>query len=303
MSVDILMATYNGGDFVRNQLLSLQQQTYEDWVLWVRDDGSSDGTMDILLDFASRDRRIQIVEDDSGKGLGPVKNFLGLTKFSTADYGVFCDQDDIWFEKKLEFLLDVAINESSPDMPFLVYCDGYGYSDKLGVISVPSISIAHVTELREILFFNAGYQGCSMLFNKTLCRLAADYRGDFIYMHDDVVSLLAHTFGTVRFLPKKLMLYRQHEKNVTGNIKSGIIYLLKGSHPVISEKHFREKMSFYQAYNEKMSRDQRDIFEAYLHYPFHSLVGRLFVVVRHRFSIGGEKARLLVKTLIRRPIG
>jgi len=75
MSVDILMATYNGGRYLRNQLLSLQQQTYEDWTLWVRDDGSTDGTLDILRKFAESDERIKTVDEASGQRLGPGRNF------------------------------------------------------------------------------------------------------------------------------------------------------------------------------------------------------------------------------------
>ncbi len=76
MSVDILMATYNGGIHLRNQLLSLQQQTtYKDWTLWVRDDGSVDDTISILREFAGYESRIKIVEEDFGRHLGPGKNF------------------------------------------------------------------------------------------------------------------------------------------------------------------------------------------------------------------------------------
>ncbi len=65
MPVDILMATYNGGRYLRNQLLSLQQQTYEDWTLWVRDDGSTDNTLNILGEFSESDKRINIVEEQA----------------------------------------------------------------------------------------------------------------------------------------------------------------------------------------------------------------------------------------------
>ena len=136
MSVDILMATYNGGRLLRNQLLSLQQQTYEDWTLWVRDDGSVDDTIHILREFAGYDSRIKIVEEDFGRHLGPGKNFLGLTKYSAAEYVIFCDQDDIWFEKKLEVLVDFAERNFVSHVPYLVYYDAYGYSDAEGIITI-----------------------------------------------------------------------------------------------------------------------------------------------------------------------
>jgi rhamnosyltransferase len=76
-------------------------------------------------------------------------------------------------------------------------------------------------------FFNSGYRGYSMLFNHRQCKMSAEYRGDYFYMHDDVVSLLAHCFGHVYFLPKKLMLYRQHASNITGNIDNSIYSYLR----------------------------------------------------------------------------
>lgn len=307
MAVDILMATYNGGRYLRNQLLSLQQQTYKDWTLWVRDDGSTDNTMHILRKFAGSDSRIKIIEEGSGGRLGPGRNFLGLTRYSTADYVIFCDQDDIWLEKKLEILIDFAEKNFVADIPCLVYCDAYGYSDTEGIITIDGVSRNHAKSLREFLFFNAGYQGCSMLFNQRLCRMAAEYRADYFYMHDDVVSLLAHSFGRVYFLPKKLMLYRQHAYNITGNISpSPCSYLRRVFDKnlyVLSAMHYKEKESFFNAYKDGLDDKARQLFAAYLAFPKKKLCNRLLLVIRHKFSIGGNQFKLLLKTIIRRPIG
>jgi len=306
MAVDILMATYNGGRYLRNQLLSLQQQTYEDWTLLVRDDGSTDDTMHILCEFAKFDNRINIVEEDSGKHLGPGRNFLGLTKYSTAEYVIFCDQDDIWFEKKLEILVNFAEKYFVSHIPCLVYCDAYGYSDAEGIITIDSVSLNHAKNLREFLFFNAGYQGSSMLFNDKLCKMSAEYRGDYFYMHDDVVSLLAHCFGYVRFLPKRLMLYRQHVSNVTGNIDASIYSYLKRAFKsklyVLSAVHYKEKEYFFEAYKDDLDAESQRLFAVYLEFPKKSFWGRLYIIIRYRFSLGGNTLKLLIKTFLRRPI-
>lgn len=306
MSVDILMATYNGGRHLRNQLLSLQQQTYEDWTLWVRDDGSVDDTIHILREFAGYDSRIKIVEEDSGRHLGPGKNFLGLTKYSAAEYVIFCDQDDIWFEKKLEVLVDFAERNFVSHIPCLVYCDAYGYSDAEGIITIDSVSRNHAKNLREFLFFNAGYQGSSMLFNHRLCKMSAEYRGNYFYMHDDVVSLLAHCFGHVYFLPKKLMLYRQHASNITGNIDNSIYSYLRRAFDsklyVLSAIHYKEKESFLKAYKDDLDTEAQQLFTAYLEFPKKGLCGRLYIIIHYKFSLGGNTLKLLVKTLLRRPI-
>ncbi len=75
MSVDVLMATYNGERYLRNQLLSLQQQTYENWNLLVCDDGSTDETMCILRKFAESDSRIKIIKKNTGQPVGPGEPF------------------------------------------------------------------------------------------------------------------------------------------------------------------------------------------------------------------------------------
>lgn len=305
MSVDVLMATYNGERYLRNQLLSLQQQTYEDWILWVRDDGSTDDTAFILRKFAESDSRIKIIEADSGQRLGPGRNFLGLAKYSTADYVIFCDQDDIWFEKKLEFMVEFAEKNFNADIPCLVYCDAYGYSDAEGVITIDGIYRNHPKSLREYLFVNGGYQGCSMLFNRRMCLIAAEYRGDYYYMHDAVVSLLAFCFGRVYFLPKKLMLWRQHSSNVSGNlldIRSYSKRIFNNNSYVLNANHYTERESFYNAYKDDLDDDARQLIAAYLSFPKKTLLKRIILILSNGFSIGGNKLKLIIKTFIWRPI-
>ncbi len=306
MSVDILMATYNGGKYLRNQLFSLQQQTYSDWLLWVRDDGSTDNTLAILEQFTKSDGRIRIVDEGSGKGLGPGKNFLGLTQYATADYVIFCDQDDIWFEKKIEILVDYADQNFCKESPCLVTCDGYGYSDEEGVIVSDRVWLWYAKNLKEFLFFNSGYQGCNILFNAKLNDIAKIYKADYFYMHDDVVSLIAHVFGEVHFLNKRLMLYRQHRNNVTGNITvsflSRVYLFFRTQAFVLSGKHFEERKSFFLAYNLSMKKEYKYLFLEYLRFSKASFFKRIFILVRNDFSLGGNRIPLYLKSIIRRPL-
>jgi rhamnosyltransferase len=299
------MATYNGERYLRNQLLSLQQQTYKDWTLWIHDDGSTDDTTFMLRKFAVSDRRIKIIEESCGQHLGPGRNFLSLTKYSTADYVIFCDQDDIWFEKKLELLAEFAEKNFDAEIPCLVYCDAYGYSDVEGVITINGIYRNHPNNLREFLFINGGYQGSSILFNRRLCIMAAEYRANYYYLHDDVVSLLAFCFGQVHFLPKKLMLWRQHASNVTGNLLDLRSYskrIFDKNLYVLSAKHYTEKESFYNTYKDDLDDEARQLFAAYLAFPKETLLIRIILILRHGFSIGGNKLKLIFKTIIWRPI-
>ncbi|KJG09214.1 glycosyltransferase family 2 protein [Photobacterium kishitanii] len=304
-TVDILMATYNGSDFIRNQILSLQQQTDVNWKLFIRDDFSTDNTVAIVNEISSLDSRIILIKDELGN-IGPGKSFIELTRYSESEYAIFCDQDDIWFERKIENLKKYANIKLRGDVPGLVYCDAYGYNSNKGVITLPSISTVRAENLNEFLFFNSGYQGCSILFNKFLCNMLKEYTAKF-YLHDDITSLIAHVFGDVHFLDDKLMLYRQHDKNVTGNvnnndIRSIIKRALNTDGAVLTKLHYDEKKCFYDFYKDSISIKDKELFKAYFKYPELSLFNRLLLINKYGFKLGQYKFRLLFKTLFQRPI-
>ena len=91
--IAILLAAYNGEKFLREQLQSLYDQTYTDWTLYIGDDGSTDGTADIVRDFSERYGNIVFHRNSEGKGA--MSNFMGLLSEAEADYYMFCDQDDV----------------------------------------------------------------------------------------------------------------------------------------------------------------------------------------------------------------
>ena len=115
----IVMSTYNGGQYLRQQLDSVLRQTVSDFLLLIRDDGSSDDTLSILHQYT--DPRIRLTE---GENLGPSGSFFALLEQARqlgADYVFFCDQDDIWMDNKLELLL--AEMQNVPSGPALVFSD------------------------------------------------------------------------------------------------------------------------------------------------------------------------------------
>jgi len=304
IGVDILMATYNGEKYIENQLLSLLQQTFKNWRLLIHDDGSVDKTVEIIKKYLKIDKRIFYIEDEEhNQGAG--KNFWGLLKHANATYVMFCDQDDLWFEKKVEKLVNVAENSFDNDKPSLVYCDAYAYSEKNGEILSNSVSHFHARELNEFLFFNSGYQGCSMLFNRALLEIAKRYEGT-IFLHDDVISLMAHSFGTVYFLPKSLMFYRQHNENVTGGTNLSFFDIMKSffrkNSFVLSRRHYEEKREFFLQYSDDLNATNRTLFKEYLRYPSLSVLSRVLLILANNFSLGGYHLPLIVKTVMRRPL-
>ncbi|MCF0145856.1 MAG: glycosyltransferase, partial [Eubacterium sp.] len=107
----IVMAAYNGGSHIQKQIDSILAQTHTNWELWIRDDGSSDHTVDVIRSCAASDPRIHLFEDSRGN-LGPQESFYTLLSgCPSADYYAFCDQDDLWVPEKLEWAAEMLSQE------------------------------------------------------------------------------------------------------------------------------------------------------------------------------------------------
>ena len=122
-SVAILMATYNGEKYLREQIDSLIAQTYRDWTLYIQDDGSKDATLDIIKEYS--DERIVLVDVGLTRQ-GACMNFMSLLNMVESKYYMFCDQDDVWFVDKIEKELarmKMVEAEKGIETPIIVHTD------------------------------------------------------------------------------------------------------------------------------------------------------------------------------------
>lgn len=215
MKVNILMSTYNGQQFLAEQIRSIQEQSYSDWTLFIRDDGSSDNTKEILKDFEHQDSRIHLIDSDKSDNLGVIKSFHKLVNHDRADYYFFSDQDDVWLPNKLELSLKEAQNYLA-DLPLMVYMDLKVVNQDLEIMTesmVKSQSHHANTELVQELTENTVTGGVAMI-NHALAEMWQET--DDILMHDWYLALLASAFGNLVFIDQPGELYRQHSDNVLG---------------------------------------------------------------------------------------
>ena len=224
--IDILLATYNGGKYISQQLDSLFGQTYQDFRIIVRDDGSSDDTLKIVDQYCkAHPGRIEVVMD--GIACGSAKsNFFQLMRHSTSDYAMFCDQDDVWIDNKIEITLQKMkeAERMQNEIPILVFSDLHVVDDNLGIINSSFMKYENLdprkTSLNRLLAQNVA-TGCTMMINRELLKTALKFEhADRIIMHDWWCALVASQFGKVVYIDKPLVLYRQHHDNAVG-AKSG----------------------------------------------------------------------------------
>lgn len=222
MTVEILLATYNGVRFLDSQLSSIFSQTYSNWHILIRDDGSNDGTVQLLDHFAARyPKCIKIIQNHE-RGLGARGNFARLLEYASAPYVMFCDQDDIWMPNKIEVLIQKMLQlEASmgSSTPILVHSDLEVVDKDLNTIAKSFWQYQYLSPTSgqgwNTLLVQNTVTGCATLVNRALYRKALPIPTEAI-MHDWWLALVAAVFGHLEALPQPTVRYRQHLTNDTG---------------------------------------------------------------------------------------
>lgn len=210
--VQVLMSTYQGERFLREQIESLLHQTWKNLEILIRDDGSRDGTREILQEYSRNYTNIQVY---LGENKGVAASFFALLKKSDADYTAFCDQDDIWLPEKVE----AAVAKLEPENGPALYC-----SNKILVDSAGVPLGKQDARSRRPGFGNAVVEcictGCTAMMNRKLAEVLKQRLPDHAILHDWWSYLAASYVGKVIFDERAFIQYRQHEANVVG-AKSG----------------------------------------------------------------------------------
>ncbi len=222
-TIAILMATYNGERYLDQQIDSLLRQTYEDWHLYVHDDGSKDGTVSVVKHYQEQyPGRISLL-DYPPQG-GPCRNFLSMLEKVEAPYYMFCDQDDVWLPEKIELSFQEMTRQeaAAPGQSIVVHTDLHIVDEQLTVTYDSMWKHCGLYPQYIKTFTDTGGHtsvatGCTMLFNhkaKECCKTVATKA----IMHDCWLCLCTlRCGGIVRGIHQPTVLYRQHENNCLGS--------------------------------------------------------------------------------------
>ncbi len=213
--VSILLSTYNGSKFIREQLDSLLAQSYENFIIWVRDDGSKDATREIVEEFkALYPNKFKLVDWESSQNLGFGASFLRLLEVADGDLYFYCDQDDVWNTNKLTIMTSKYNHVIDKTIPCLLHSDLSYIEESLQKNTGFFERTNYITSNQNHLLLRGFLPGCSMAFNKPLKMKCLDlkYNGS----HDFLTYFAAKVYGKIELIDEKLFYYRLHAQNTVG---------------------------------------------------------------------------------------
>ena len=295
--VAICLATYNGASFLKEQLDSILKQSYKNWMLFIRDDGSQDQTIDILRSYEQRYcGRIILVTDPSLSGGSSKKNFAAILSWVKQNYDfryfMFADQDDVWLETKIEKSMQLLKEyETSSVLPLLVHTDLKVVDQELNVLGDSFFQYRalnpDVKDLRHLLIQN-NVTGCTMLWNKALNDIL-NIQEEAVAMHDWWIALTACCFGKILCLKEPTILYRQHGSNVVGATRVNTLrFILKR---LSGRNHVRKTLwlaveqagAFLNCYSEELNSENHRILRAFSELYTHNKIVRIATVCKESF--------------------
>lgn len=251
--VSVVLATYNGERFLRQQFDSILSQTYANLQIIAIDDNSNDGTVAILNEYAANYPHVKVYTNESN--LGFIKNFDKGCSLSTGDLIALCDQDDYWSSDKIEKLVNGI--RAAP----MIYSDSYLCRHDLQSMDKKVSDVVNCKSFNNCLqqaVFCRIY-GHATLFTRSLYNAAAPFLTAI--PHDWWLSYVATLQGEIKYLPEPLVYYRQHESNLFG--------VVGGKRREHQKRDKREKkrleiikirqrvQSFYQQCPEEMAREKK----------------------------------------------
>jgi len=287
--VIILMSTYNGEKYIKEQMESIFNQTYKNIKIFVRDDGSKDNTLNILKEYENQGK----IKLSYGENLGFAKSFYWLLENTEqSDYYSFADQDDIWLENKIENAVNI-LNNMDNLKPALYFCDFDFYDKDMNFISHKNRIKAKIT-LQSALVNNINC-GFTTVINYELLKYYLLMPAEKNIPHDYLALIIAVTLGNVYYDFNVLAKYRRHDRNVSSEIYSNNFFkiqLNRINNFLINDKFNYKKrwIEINNIYNNYFDCTIKNIFRIYTNYKLINNLKKLFCINRYRDTILDELA-------------
>lgn len=225
-SIDCVLCTYNGEEYILEQLESIENQSVQISRLIISDDGSTDKTIDIVKEW-SKNVKFQVDIYVNKDGVGAASNFEKALSHSNADYIFFSDQDDVWRPNKIGITINkiyMLEKEFGNNMPCMVHTDLTVVDRYLNVVNksfMNNSGLNNVTDdenkIKNLMVQNF-VTGCTMVINRACKEKVLPFPKNIV-MHDYWIALVTALVGKIGYVGESTILYRQHSHNTIGAVK------------------------------------------------------------------------------------
>lgn len=292
----VLLSSYNGEKYIREQIDSVLHQEGVDVRLLIRDDGSQDETVAILKEYSRSDERIRYYQ---GENLGPCYSFFDLVKHADyADYYAFCDQDDVWDSDKLKIAVE-TLNRLNQNRPALYYSNLRVVDENLRFCRNSFSKNRSIrNKYSSLIEFVA--VGCTEVFNCALRDIMVRHIPSKCLMHDAWALTVCSFFGTTVYDPVPHILYRQHQNNVVGTKKNKLEKFRDRIHR-LSSRNLQPRLlhteTFYEQFSMEIDDEDNRLIKKILGYR-KSIKSRLCLLLNRRIHTLSFDAEIRYRTLI-----
>lgn len=290
--ITVLMATYQGAEYIREQIDSILAQTTPDIRMLIVDDHSTDGTDQIIKEYeAQYPNRITCQSHDTPSG-GAAANFGRLFRQVSSGYVMLSDQDDIWFPHKTECLLEKMKSletEFDEDTPILVHSDMEVADEHGNSVHASFFKYQHVvperSQLNQLLVEN-NITGAATMMNAAMLPYLQDIPAD-CSMHDWWMALVACCVGKIGWVEEPLYLYRQHGTNTLGAKTQMEQFVSRISREEQVRESYRKMFLQAKRLQEQLAGtltvEQRQCLQAFLSLPEKNRIEKIRIIRKYRF--------------------
>ena len=206
--VAVVMSTYNGAKYIKEQIDSILNQTYKNIELVIRDDGSKDDTVKIIESYQKKHSNIKLI---TGKNLGFIKSFFELLRLVESDYYAYADQDDVWMPNKIELAVE-GLSKLDDTKPNLAFGNSEYYDENMNLIGEGD---KHRKYSFRMALFACVTQGMTMTINKTTRDYIVKNPPKTCFFHDWWTYLICVGMGNIAYSDTTTVKYRRMKTNAT----------------------------------------------------------------------------------------
>ena len=287
-TISVLMSTYNGGRYLCQQIDSILGQEGVKVHLLVRDDGSTDNTLDILESYAKK----RLLKWYQGENLKSARSFLKLLKDSDkCDYYAFADQDDYWERDKLKIAVE-QLQDYGEETCALYLAQPQAADQEL--TPLPTTQFKPLNTFGESLVYRFA-MGCTMVMNNKLREVILSHEQQYPCMHDIWIYTIAHAIGAkVIWDNVPHTLNRQHGNNVVG-LGEGFLEIWSARFRRLcgkEEERYHQNAEIREAFRDLMPKENRDTIDLFVQAK-HSFMKRLKLITSPKYRCSNRMTYLL----------